>query len=876
MTFRGFCLMMIFLASAARPCLAQGDTAPQAKPAAPVAPKIPKTPQTLLSVTADGDYTWKLGAEDKGRITARTPLKVPTTPGPHEITAASTDGRHFRETVNAERGKTTLVKIAAPAETTAAPPIPAAAPPATALDPNTYTRAQIMPSKSPLNGQIRLMIYFYSQPPLYPPFIDSALSISFRKGTAAPWRLDAADRQVSPGGELWHLNLNPDDVGDRAAVCFVAHDKPSGRQREWMQRYKITAANAVSLGVNFIPDGDATLRLTDGEPCDGVKLVRREQPAATSATLPVAPAPAPALRSDDQIAAMRTLASGARTFGRITVSATKKDRTNNGNWLLKVSTSPFRTSTTLYDVNVQVVMRTGNKTWPVLLSNREMFVHIENRYASLDEPGKEAVVCFTARDPARPQPMRMTDWFSIETRAASWPTGESGETAAFVPRREPTLEPASDAPCQFDTVASSQPSETAPPVAEAHAPAADQSRLTWTDPSTGLMWAKRDNGSPVTPYQASTYCQSLDLAGHSDWRLPTIAELRGIYDPDANVPCIGLTCHINPNLPPSASSMWSSDIATPAGSVTLFSFLQGKALVPGNQFTNARALCMRATGAQPAPIEDAERTKALATPPHANPHDGLLYVPIPPGSFQMGCSPGDSCLADAKPAHRVTITKGFWIGQTTVTVAAWKRYREAAKSPKLSIADALGRKIWNEAGPLDRPAVMVTWDQAQSYCRWSGLRLPTEAEWEYAARAGVTQPRYGDPDSIAWYADNSGKQRLNSTVLSRQSGASTAMYLKALAANENINHAVGEKLPNPWRLYDMLGNVWQWTADWYSETYYRLSQDRDPAGPPTGNIRVVRGGSSLNPPAQITLSWRNRFAPETIDTGIGFRCAGDL
>lgn len=122
-----------------------------------------------------------------------------------------------------------------------------------------------------------------------------------------------------------------------------------------------------------------------------------------------------------------------------------------------------------------------------------------------------------------------------------------------------------------------------------------QSKLSWTDPKTGLMWTKRDNGNPVNPYEASTYCQTLEWAGYSDWRLPTITELRGIDDPTASVPCIGLVCRINVNFSPSAASMWSAGTGNRAGSVALYSFTNERPLIPGNQFTNARALCVRSS-----------------------------------------------------------------------------------------------------------------------------------------------------------------------------------------------------------------------------------------------------------------------------------------
>jgi formylglycine-generating enzyme required for sulfatase activity len=122
-----------------------------------------------------------------------------------------------------------------------------------------------------------------------------------------------------------------------------------------------------------------------------------------------------------------------------------------------------------------------------------------------------------------------------------------------------------------------------------------------------------------------------------------------------------------------------------------------------------------------------------------NSNDGLTYVWIPPGSFTMGCSPGDGyCEPNEKPAHGVRITKGFWIGQTEVTQEAYQRV-VGRTSPS-----------WNIGARL--PVEGISWNEAESYCQKAGMRLPTEAEWEYAARAGSKQSRYGSLDQIAWYA----------------------------------------------------------------------------------------------------------------------------
>jgi hypothetical protein len=197
-----------------------------------------------------------------------------------------------------------------------------------------------------------------------------------------------------------------------------------------------------------------------------------------------------------------------------------------------------------------------------------------------------------------------------------------------------------------------------------------------------------------------------------------------------------------------------------------------------------------------------------------NPKDGLTYVWIPPGSFMMGCSPGDTeCYDDEKPAKRVNIAKGFWLGESEVTQAAYQKV--TGKNPSY-------RK-----GP-ERPVEEVDWNESMSYCRAIGGRLPTEAEWEYAARAGTTGARYGELDRIAWTNANSGGN----------------------------THDVKQKEPNAWGLYDMLGNVWEWTEEqtlrggsWLYVTGFSRVSDRDRCGPTGRNVQsrlsVYRGIASL-------------------------------
>src|SRR5262249_55614804 len=140
---------------------------------------------------------------------------------------------------------------------------------------------------------------------------------------------------------------------------------------------------------------------------------------------------------------------------------------------------------------------------------------------------------------------------------------------------------------------------------------------------------------------------------------------------------------------------------------------------------------------------------------------GQPCVWIPPGKFMMGCSPGDNdCGENEKPPREVEITRGFWLGQTPATVASWKRFaRQAGKSmpPAPVLRNRLLNGGWQDE---QQPIVNITWNEAVEFCRWAGGRLPTEAEWEYAARAGNPNRRYGELDEVAWYRDNSGNDGL--------------------------------------------------------------------------------------------------------------------
>jgi formylglycine-generating enzyme required for sulfatase activity len=212
-----------------------------------------------------------------------------------------------------------------------------------------------------------------------------------------------------------------------------------------------------------------------------------------------------------------------------------------------------------------------------------------------------------------------------------------------------------------------------------------------------------------------------------------------------------------------------------------------------------------------------------------NPKDGLTYVWIAPGQFMMGCSPGDGqCRDSEKPLHLVKISKGFWIGQTLVTQAAYQRVTVDSRKP----IDFPGERL---------PVKQVSWDEARSYCKAVGMRLPTEAEWEYAARAGSTTARYGDLGAIARYHDNSG----------------------------DSTKPVAQRQPNAWGLYEMEGNVWEWVQDWYDRNYYGQSPATDPQGPSSGLSRVLRGGSWVS---NGRVSFRYALEPGSHYNDSAFRC----
>jgi formylglycine-generating enzyme required for sulfatase activity len=204
----------------------------------------------------------------------------------------------------------------------------------------------------------------------------------------------------------------------------------------------------------------------------------------------------------------------------------------------------------------------------------------------------------------------------------------------------------------------------------------------------------------------------------------------------------------------------------------------------------------------------------------------------------MGSNNGDD---DEKPVHRVTISQPFYLGKYEITQAQWEK--------------VIGKNSSKFQGDPNLPVENVSWHDTQDFIKklnakegGNAYRLPTEAEWEYAARAGTTTAySFGDDpvllNQYGWYASNS----------------------------DNKTHPVGQLKDNPWGLYDMHGNVWEWVEDWYADKYPSEPQT-DPKGPKEGSVKVLRGGSFFGSPEDLRSAVRVRDWPGGRFRSSGFRC----
>jgi formylglycine-generating enzyme required for sulfatase activity len=221
---------------------------------------------------------------------------------------------------------------------------------------------------------------------------------------------------------------------------------------------------------------------------------------------------------------------------------------------------------------------------------------------------------------------------------------------------------------------------------------------------------------------------------------------------------------------------------------------------------------------------------------------------VPAGTFTLGCTESNQygCGGDEFPTHAVTLTQAFYMGRYEVTQGQW-------------VAKMGSNPSWfqGQSDSASRPVEFVNWNNLQGYLSATGMRLPSEAEWEYAYRAGTTTAFHSMPGypngtnddsqvgNIAWWLGNSGSQ----------------------------THVVGGKAANALGLYDMSGNVWEWANDWYGSTYYSVSPSTNPLGPVSGAYRVLRGGSWTKIADYVRASLRIAVTPDFTYYDTGFRVA---
>lgn len=290
--------------------------------------------------------------------------------------------------------------------------------------------------------------------------------------------------------------------------------------------------------------------------------------------------------------------------------------------------------------------------------------------------------------------------------------------------------------------------------------------------------------------------------------------------------------------------------------------------------------------------------------------NGHELVMIEAGEFMMGGAESaedtvgafpearvlPTALADEYPRHKVRITKPFLLSRYEVTVGQFRRFAEATAYRTEAETDGTGgwgynassqksegrrpHFNWKHTGypQTDRhPVVNVSYNDALAYLRWlssqegKNYRLPTEAEWEYANRAGGSS-RYAstnDPSRLPEIA--------RAIDLSRHSAFGHVQDLAIEPDDPTAFPApVGSYAPNAWGLFDMHGNVWEWVADWYGENYYAVSSVDDPQGPSTGEVRVRRGGGWNSFPIWLRSSFRNVNTQSSRCLNLGFRVARDL
>jgi eukaryotic-like serine/threonine-protein kinase len=243
------------------------------------------------------------------------------------------------------------------------------------------------------------------------------------------------------------------------------------------------------------------------------------------------------------------------------------------------------------------------------------------------------------------------------------------------------------------------------------------------------------------------------------------------------------------------------------------------------------------------PAPQAAETRAFAP-------DNAMMVYVPAGEFRMGSDDADKdARPNEQPPHTV-YQDAFWIDKLQVTNALYGKCVEAGKCHPPSNASSNTRASYYGDGHFDNyPVIYVSWDDAVAYCTWAGKRLPTEAEWEKAAR--------GTDGRIYPWGNTFGENLLNSSESGN--GDTTAVGTYPNGAS-------------PYGALDMVGNVWQWAADWYDDKYYANSPPSNPTGSSSGQSRVLRGGSFYFS-QKVRAANRGYDTPTGTFNDVGLRCA---
>ena len=234
-------------------------------------------------------------------------------------------------------------------------------------------------------------------------------------------------------------------------------------------------------------------------------------------------------------------------------------------------------------------------------------------------------------------------------------------------------------------------------------------------------------------------------------------------------------------------------------------------------------------------------------------------VLVPEGSFPRGIE-GEAF--DEQPVRQIHLD-AYLIDKYEVTVAQWGEYQQATgvQIPEWVLQNTTARQV--------HPITLVTWYDAQGFCQWAGKRLPTEAEWERAARCD-------DGRKYPW-GDGLDSRRTNyfqsDDPFERGFGAILSTNPVGFFDGSNRDGYQTRDGSSPFGTYDMVGNVFEWTSDWYNPRYYALSSDTNPQGPEEGVVKAVRGGSYAVDASHVRPTYRARDAPNFKGPDVGFRCA---